>query len=132
MQKSTPVPVANTLAEAYPNSKKIYDETFVDTPHGRIQLRVPLREVSLSGGEPPVRLYDTSGPQGHDPRAGLPKLREAWIEPRRAEASQRKPVTQLHYARQGERTPEMACIATREGLPVELARGERARGRASI
>ena len=23
---------------------------------------VPFREVALSGGEPPVRLYDTSGP----------------------------------------------------------------------
>src|SRR5688572_11127213 len=132
MQQSTTVPSASTFAEAYPNSKKIYDDTFVDTPSGRIQLRVPLREVSLSGGEPPVRLYDTSGPQGHDPRAGLPKLREAWIEPRRAEASQRKPVTQLHYARQGEITPEMAFIATREGLPVEFVRDEVARGRAII
>src|SRR5688572_33374463 len=126
MQKSTPVPVANTFAEAYPNSKKIYDETFVETLHGRIPLCVPLREVSLSGGEPPVRLYDTSGPQGHDPRAGLPKLRESWIEPRRADASQRKPVTQLHYARQGEITPEMAFIAAREGLPAE--RSEERRG----
>src|SRR5688500_11717642 len=106
MQQSTTVPSASTFAEAYPNSKKIYDETFVDTPGGRIQLRVPLRAVSLSGGEPPVRLYDTSGPQGHAPRAGLPKLRESWIEPRRADASQRKPATQLHYPRQGGITPE--------------------------
>ncbi|HEX4914401.1 MAG TPA: hypothetical protein VFV51_10600, partial [Vicinamibacterales bacterium] len=68
MQKATTVPAANTFAEAYPNSTKIYDETFVDTPNGRIALRVPLREVTLTGGEPPVRLYDTSGPQGHDPR----------------------------------------------------------------
>ena len=79
MSKPTPVPTANTFAEAYPNSAKIFDETFVDTAHGRVQLRVPLREVSLSGGEAPVRLYDTSGPQGHDPRVGLPKLRASWI-----------------------------------------------------
>src|SRR5574341_1472596 len=132
MQKSTTVPAANTFAEAFPNSNKIYDETFVDTPAGRIALRVPLREVSLSGGEPPVRLYDTSGPQGHDPRAGLPKLRESWVAPRRADAKAGKAVTQLHYARTGEITPEMAFIATREGLPVEFVRDEVARGRAII
>ncbi|MBI4593020.1 MAG: hypothetical protein HY728_02300, partial [Candidatus Rokubacteria bacterium] len=28
----------------------------------RPDLRVPMREVLLSGGEPPRRLYDTSGP----------------------------------------------------------------------
>ena len=27
---------------------------------------VPFREVALSGGEPPVRLYDTSGPYTDD------------------------------------------------------------------
>ena len=70
MSKSTPVPTANTFAEAFPNSTKVFDETFVETPHGRVDLRVPFREVTLGGGEPPVRLYDTSGPQGHDPRAG--------------------------------------------------------------
>jgi phosphomethylpyrimidine synthase len=132
MHKSTTIPVANTFADAYPNSKKIYDETFVDTPGGRVQLRVPLREVSLSGGEAPVRLYDTSGPQGHDPRLGLPKLRDSWIAPRRADAKAGKPVTQLHYARKGEITPEMAFVATREGLPAEFVRDEVARGRAII
>jgi phosphomethylpyrimidine synthase len=132
MSKSTTVPAANTFAEAYPNSTKIFDETSVETPDGRIVLRVPLREVKLSGGEPAVRLYDTSGPQGHDPRQGLPKLRAPWIEPRRAAAKAGKPVTQLHYARKGEITPEMAFIATREGLPAEFVRDEVARGRAII
>jgi phosphomethylpyrimidine synthase len=41
-------------------------------------------------------------------------------------------VTQLHYARRGEVTPEMEFVATREGLPVELVRGEVADGRAII
>ena len=27
---------------------------------------VPMREIALSGGEPPLRVYDTSGPQDHD------------------------------------------------------------------
>ena len=31
---------------------------------------VPFREVKLSGGEPPVRLYDTSGPYNHRHREG--------------------------------------------------------------
>lgn len=43
-----------------------------------------------------------------------------------------KNVTQMHYARQGIITPEMAYIATREGLPAEFVRDEVARGRAII
>ena len=132
MKKSTPLPVASTYEEAYPNYTKVYDEQVVQTPAGPTSLRVPFREVALGGGEPSIRLYDTSGPQGHDPRAGLPKLREAWVAPRRAEARQGKAVTQLHYARQGEITPEMVYIAAREGLPVDFVRDEVARGRAII
>ena len=45
---------------------------------------VPFREVALSGGEPPVRLYDTSGPYTDESRAidlekGLGGLRRDWI-----------------------------------------------------
>jgi len=41
-------------------------------------------------------------------------------------------VTQLHYARRGEITPEMEFIALREGVDPELVRSEVARGRAII
>ena len=41
-------------------------------------------------------------------------------------------VTQLHYARQGEITPEMNFVAAREGLEPEMVRAEVARGRAII
>jgi phosphomethylpyrimidine synthase len=41
-------------------------------------------------------------------------------------------VTQLHYARRGEITPEMAFVATREGMDPEVVRDEVARGRAII
>ncbi|HLW38622.1 MAG TPA: phosphomethylpyrimidine synthase ThiC [Candidatus Eremiobacteraceae bacterium] len=41
-------------------------------------------------------------------------------------------VTQLHYARRGEITPEMEFIAVREGVPAELVREEVASGRAII
>src|SRR3569623_1811 len=45
---------------------------------------VPFREVALSGGEPPVRLYDTSGPYTDDNAVidiekGLAPRRREWI-----------------------------------------------------
>src|SRR5687767_14199236 len=59
------------LEQAFPNSRKVYIE-------GRYGVRVPLREVALSGGEPPLRVYDTSGPQDIDVRTGMPTLRREW------------------------------------------------------
>src|SRR3989441_1054432 len=104
---------------AFPNSRK----THVAGAQG---VQVPVREIALSGGEPPLCVYDTSGPQDHDVKAGLPKLRETWV------ASRAGCVTQLHYARKGEITPEMEFIAIREGLPADFVRSEVARGRAII
>jgi phosphomethylpyrimidine synthase len=112
----------------FPNSRKVY----LEGPRG---IRVPLREIVLSGGEPPLRVYDTSGPDGHDVRLGLPALRADWIAeraPSRTPLRGRSPVTQLHYARRGEITPEMEFVALREGLPAEFVRSEVARGRAII
>src|SRR5262245_58417468 len=116
---------------AYPSSRKVYDARTVQlTPDGPATiLQVPAREVALSNGEPPVRLYDTSGPRGCDVRSGLPKLREPWIDARRRTGVVG---TQLHYARRGTVTPEMEFIAAREGLPSEFVRSEVARGRAII
>src|SRR5438105_2593063 len=109
------------LATAFPHSRKIY----VDVSPG---VRVPMREIALSGNEPPLRVYDTSGPEQADVAAGLPKLREPWVRSRIGQAT----VTQLHYARRGEITPEMEFVAVREGLPAEFVRDEVARGRAII
>jgi phosphomethylpyrimidine synthase len=106
---------------AFPSSRKVY----VDGPQG---VRVPMREIAVEGGEPPVRVYDTSGPQGGDVRNGLPKLRQPWIDARGRSAV----LTQLHYARRGIVTPEMDFIAVREGVDAELVRSEVARGRAII
>jgi phosphomethylpyrimidine synthase len=50
----------------------------------------------------------------------------------RLRASRGRRVTQLHYARRGEVTPEMEFIALREGLDPEVVRDEVARGRAII
>src|SRR5690242_16211317 len=103
------------FATAYPNSRKVHEErTAPLTADGaKTTLRVPMREVTLGGGEHPIRLYDTSGPQGHDVREGLPKLRAEWIEARRRSGVVG---TQLYYARRGEITPEMEFVAAREGL----------------
>ncbi len=143
----TPSTVA-TYGDAFPNSTKVY----LAGPRG---IRVPIREIALSGGEPPLRVYDSSGPQGCDVREGLPGVRDEWIRAREVEEvtthpragslaalgmtaprpvvlRAKGPVTQLHYARRGEITPEMEFVALREGLPAEFVRSEVARGRAII
>jgi phosphomethylpyrimidine synthase len=93
-------------------------------------LRVPVREVTLSGGEPPLRLYDTSGPGWADLHQGLPKLRQPWIDRRVARGDTN--FSQMHYARRGEITEEMRFIAIRENVAPEFVRDEVARGRAII
>src|SRR3546814_11961274 len=57
-------------------------------------IRVAMREIDLAPGcgEPPLRVYDTSGPYTDpaasiDIMAGLPALRRPWIEARGAVAS---------------------------------------------
>ncbi len=72
----------------FPASRKIY----VDGPQG---IRVPMREIALTATRtadglepnPPVTVYDTSGPYTDpdariDLAAGLPPLRSAWIDAR--------------------------------------------------
>ena len=132
------------------NAAKVY----LEGEHG---IRVPARKISLTNGEDPVYVYDTSGPQGGNVRNGLPPLREAWIRargdvedvaptyrpqpeaPEIPENLRRKTVlrgtgnvTQMHYAKRGEITPEMEFIAIRENVDPEFVRSEVARGRAII
>jgi phosphomethylpyrimidine synthase len=152
MASSRTAPVLDSdYGDSFPSSRKVY----VDGPAG---VRVPMREISLSGGEPPLRVYDTSGPLGVDVREGLPALRAEWIGKRgdvvETERSYRPidgtpviemppslqrhalrgtgPVTQMYYARRGEITPEMEFAALREGMSPELVRSEIARGRAIL
>ncbi len=96
-------------------------------------LKVPFRRVKLSDPDPGcghLDLYDTSGPLGHSPQDGIPKLRAKWIE--RREARKDKVFTQMHYAKAGVITEEMTYIAEREGMDAEFVRSEVARGRAII
>ncbi len=75
--------------QPFTGSQKMYVEG------SRPDIRVPMREITLAdtptdfGGEknPPVRVYDTSGPYTDpavkiDLRTGLPEVRTAWIEER--------------------------------------------------
>jgi phosphomethylpyrimidine synthase len=87
------------FSSAFPNSQQIY----VDANGASAAVRVPMRQIALDHGRQSIRVYDTSGPQGHDVAAGLPKMRERWLKPR----APGEPVTQLYYARKGEITPEM-------------------------
>src|SRR5688500_6006806 len=87
--------------EGFPSSEKVYVEDGA--------LRVPMRRIQLSGGEQPFDTYDTSGPQGHDPHQGLPKLRAPWIEARLVDGDDGNR-SQMHYARRGIITPEMRFV----------------------
>lgn len=74
IEKNTPVEITT---EPLPASSKVY----VDVEN----VRVPMREIALSGGEPSVRVYDTSGPYTDtavsiDVRQGLPRIRENWLD----------------------------------------------------
>ena len=146
----TDTPAAGDYGDAFPSSRKVYVA-------GRHGIRVPMREIALSGGEPPLRVYDTSGPLGGDVRQGLPSVRGEWIAARDVSPVSRSytpipgtrtaelpeslrrptlrgngPVTQMYYARRGEVTPEMEFAALREGMDPEFVRAEIARGRAIL
>ncbi len=82
--------LSETVTRPIPGSSKIYVQG------SREDLRVPMREIALTttptlfGGEAnaPVTVYDTSGPYSDptvriDLAAGLPPLRNAWIEDRK-------------------------------------------------
>ena len=61
-----------------PASRKIY------LTGSRADIRVPMRQITLSGGNAPLRLYDTSGPYTDpdadlDLKRGLSPLRLGWI-----------------------------------------------------
>ena len=95
-------------------------------------LEILVRRVNLSNGEH-FDLYDTSGLYTDDTATidlekGLPKTRAGWEHPLPIDGA----ATQLVWARAGIVTPEMAYIAAREGVSVELVRDEVARGRAVI
>ncbi|MDX1593656.1 MAG: phosphomethylpyrimidine synthase ThiC [Gammaproteobacteria bacterium] len=154
--------LGQAVTRPFPNSRKSY------VTGSRPDLRVPMREISQAATptrdgdqpNPPIYVYDTSGPYTDpavtiDLKAGLPGIRDGWIAdrgdtetleglssdygrsraadpelahlrfgpvrvPRRAVAGAN--VTQMHYARRGEITPEMEFVALRENQRLDELR----------
>jgi phosphomethylpyrimidine synthase len=100
-------------AEHYPNSQKVYIQG------SREDIQVPMREINLtatvteSGVEenPPLRVYDSSGPYSDanceiDLGRGLPPIRQAWIEERADTEILEKASSTFGRARQQDATTE--------------------------
>src|SRR5438067_13675837 len=69
--------VDDAAIQPLPNSRKVYVG----------ELRVPMREIAQTGANPPIMVYDTSGPYTDpqariDIRKGLFSLRDEWIQAR--------------------------------------------------
>ena len=109
------------ISQSFPNSTKV--------THSE-EMPVPSREIRLAGDEPPIRVYDTSGPEVRDVAAGLPPLRRAWTEHRLTHGNGN--MSQMHFARRGIVTEEMRFCAIRENVDPEFVRSEIAVGRAII
>ncbi len=93
IESKTVEPVQVTTGNL-PGSKKIYS-----APEGREDIAVPFREIALhpSTGEPPFRVYDTSGPYSDeavsiDVSKGLSRIREPWVKARSVQRYQGRQV----------------------------------------
>jgi phosphomethylpyrimidine synthase len=129
-ERSTSVPSASPstlepFAESFPRSHQFHRPV----EWNGHTLRVPGRRVHLTNGET-IDLFDTAGPQGYSAEEGLPDVRSAWVAGRTPGPGGN--VSQMHYARRGVITEEMAFVAAREGLEPEFVRAEVAAGRAII
>jgi len=115
------------VTRPFPNSRKVY----LQGAHP--DLRVPLREItqtptlSHEGQEdnPPIYLYDTSGPYT-DPQAsidllrGLPSLRGGWIEARGDSEQLSRPSSEFGHHRQSD--PRLAQLRFAHLQPPRRAR----------
>lgn len=114
----------------FPNSQRIYVQGM------REGIVVPMREIKQTPPEPSIYVYDNAGAWGDeniqiDPREGLPRIREKWLEQRSnwlrsnrpmverfsnevLKAKPNKAITQLAFAKAGIVTEEMEFAAIRE------------------
>ncbi|WP_263261267.1 phosphomethylpyrimidine synthase ThiC [Pseudomonas sp. RIT-PI-S] len=101
--------------QPFPRSRKVY------VSGSRPDIRVPMREISLDvtptdfGGEinPPVLVYDTSGPYTDptariDVRTGLADVRSGWIDSRGD--TERLPGLSSHFGQQRLDDPALAAL----------------------
>ena len=134
--------------KAYAHREKVYigGNIFPDIKVGMQKVNLT-PTVELVKGEKvlkpnaPLYIYDTGGPYtdehlSTDPRKGIERIRQSWIEKRKAEG---KPIGQLACARAGIITPEMEYVAIRENMNCndtyitpEFVRKEIAEGRAVL
>jgi len=107
--------LSESVTRPIPGSRKIHVEG------SRADLRVPMREIALTrtptvfGGEenPPVTVYDTSGPYTDpdariDLAAGLPALRAQWIAERGD--TELLPALSSEFGRGREHDPKLAAV----------------------
>ncbi|HEV2879313.1 MAG TPA: phosphomethylpyrimidine synthase ThiC, partial [Candidatus Eremiobacteraceae bacterium] len=116
---------------------RVYDTSGVHTDPGiEVDVRQglpPLRAGWIAGRNDTEELTQTTSlyRRGRDADPRLADVRFGHSRaPLRAKPGRN--VTQLHYARRGDITPEMEFIALREGVTPEFVREEVARGRAII
>ena len=134
--------------KAYAHREKIYigGNIFPDIKVGMQKVNLT-PTVELVNGQKvlkpnaPLYIYDTGGPYtdehlSTDPRKGIGRIRQSWIETRKAEG---KPIGQMACARAGIITPEMEYVAIRENMNCndtyitpEFVRKEIAEGRAVL
>ena len=108
-----PTDTLEPFEESFPSSHKIHDRV---EWNGHV-LHVPKRRIHLSNDDDPVDVYDTSGPQGIDPREGLPKRREAWIAARAVLAANER-----HHGPDDPRTEDARREVRRLGLREHIQR----------
>ena len=116
-----------------PGSRRVYT-----SPEEAPGLKIPHREIDLhpTANEPPVRVYDTSGPYS-DPsetinvETGLPRHRKAWVSKRDVEEYEGRPLSPLdnggatgkYLAREFANTPKpMRAVSDAPITQYEFAR----------
>ncbi|MCG8435801.1 MAG: phosphomethylpyrimidine synthase ThiC, partial [Gammaproteobacteria bacterium] len=122
--------LAEDVVRPFPNATKVFVEG------SRTDIRVPMREIkqsatrSLSGEEPnpPVTVYDTSGPYTDpavkiDLRRGLAPLRDAWISER--EDTETLPAPSSEYGRARLNDGELARLRFEHVRPPRRAKADR-------
>jgi phosphomethylpyrimidine synthase len=106
------------------STKQDYIKKVFITAGKNSSLKVPFKEITQTGNpidNPPLKIYDTSGPLGdHDFKAtlkGIAKLRESWVAHRTGSN-----VSQMHFAKRGIITEEMEFVAARENELLSQAK----------
>ena len=117
-----------------PGSRKVYAEV-----PGLPGVAVPFREIALhpSSGEPPFRVYDTSGPYSDeavkiDVNAGLTRIREPWVRARgggaiRGPRGEARGQWQCGRGARGAGIPAAPCRASGAGRQAPITQLELAR-----